>query len=151
MSTTAEDERLLFDVGKIKHIVQNAHVFARTRTPRVCTCAPAHTHANIRSMHTKHTRTALTDACAYTHTLALSGTHTYTHTPSNKHPLSLSFPINKYIYAELPRSLNTFGTIFSRSKTLMHPLWIRRSRAEYSYLQSYFSSQSTLKLPKFSI
>ena len=56
-------------------------------------------------------------------------------------------------YVELTWSLNTFGAIFSlsRSNTLMHPLWIHRSRAEYSYLKSYFSLQSTLKLPKFSI
>ena len=36
----------------------------------------------------------------------------------------------------------------SRSNALMHPLWVHRSRAEHSYLQSYFSLQNTLKLPK---
>ena len=37
----------------------------------------------------------------------------------------------------------------SRSNTSMHLLWIHRSKAEYSCLQSYFSLQSTLKLFKF--
>ena len=41
--------------------------------------------------------------------------------------------------------------IFFLDLTLMHPLWIHRSRAEYSYMQLLFFLQSTLKLPKFSI
>ena len=151
MSTTAEDERLLFDVGKIKHIVQNAHVFAHTRTPRVYTRARAHTHIQTHAACTQSTHAphSLTRARTRAYICSLRHTHLRTHPRTLSLSLSLSLISHKQnIYVELPRSLNTFGAIFSRSKTLMLPLWIHRSRAEYSYLQSYFSLQSTLKLPK---
>lgn len=38
-----------------------------------------------------------------------------------------------------------------RSNISMPPLWVQGSRTEYSYTQSYFSLQSTLKIYKFSI